>query len=68
MTVTKREILKALEKADLDAVVYVDNGIDCTECRAVAFVASHALPENEHVSTKPDASYVEDGSIVLRLA
>jgi hypothetical protein len=68
MTVTKREIMKALAHADDDAVIYIDNGIDCIECRAVEWVENAQLPQYDHVSTKENVECVEDGSIVLRLS
>ncbi len=68
MTVTKRNLMAAIAKADDDAVIYIDNGIDSMECRAVTFVESHALPENEDVSKDEVGSFLPDGSIVLRLA
>jgi hypothetical protein len=68
MTVTKRDLMRALKKADDDAVIYIDNGIDSIECRAVTFIEVHALPENEHVSTDEVGSFLPDGSVVLRLS
>lgn len=67
MTVTKRQLLKALEGADDDAVIFVDNGVDCLECRSVERVTCAALLEFEHISTQADASFVPDGSVVLRI-
>ena len=67
MTLTKRQLMKALEKADDDAVIFVDNGIDCQECIWVEFVASHAASEKAHISTQEDASFIPDGSVVLRI-
>ena len=68
MTVTKRILMAVLAKADDDAIIYIDNGTDSMECRRAEFVESHALPENEHISSQSDCSFVADGSVVLRLS
>lgn len=70
MTVTKRDILKALAQVDDDAVIFIDDGIDSIECRGVTVMNPNTMPEDDFddISTQPDGAYVPDGSVVLRLA
>ena len=73
MTVTKRILMEALARVDDDDVIFVDNGVDCMECRAVTVM----LPANgspaarmalcESVSGMEDGVMPPDYSIILRL-
>lgn len=67
MTVTKRILLQAIENAGMDDVIYVDNGVDCVECRSVEVITDD--PEKHtHVSTDALGMRPLPGSIVLREA
>ncbi len=63
MTVTKRIFLEATESAGMDDVIFMDNGHDSIECRAIEVTKAGAC---DHISTQTDGNEVPDGSIVLR--
>ena len=74
MTVTKQALMKALAQVDDLDVIYIDNGIDCMECRGITVMRpANGSPKArmdlyESVSGLEDGQMVPDGSIVLRLA
>ena len=67
MTVTKRELIKAgFDKLDMDAVIYIDDGISATECTRVTVVTDSALQtERGEISTTLSDEPLPVGSLVL---
>lgn len=65
MTVTKRAFLEATKNADIDAVIYIDTGVDSIECRSVEVVDAPSVRDD--ISTDEHSSIIPDGSIVMRL-
>jgi hypothetical protein len=61
-------LLASLKPEDLLDTVYVDNGVDSIDCRAVEIVKNHDTPEQEHISTQSNCELLPEGSLVLRLA